>query len=68
VKNRIPVPAETRLARPPPVSCFFGFAFLLIPIVAVVPISFSAGSSLSYPLPGLSTRWYAEVFKSPRWR
>lgn len=66
MKNRIPVPAETRAWRALLyVSCFFGFAFLLIPIVAIVPISFSAGSSLSYPLPGLSTRWYAQVFSSP---
>lgn len=65
MKNRLPVPAETRIWRALLyVSCFCGFTFLLIPIIAVVPISFSAGSSLSYPLPGLSMRWYAEVFKS----
>ncbi len=43
--------------------CFF----LLAPILAIIPISFSSGSFLSYPLPGLSLRWYAEVFEPRPW-
>lgn len=42
-------------------------AFLLLPIAAIVPLSFSSGSLLVYPLPGLSLRWYAEVLGSERW-
>ena len=42
-------------------------AFLLLPIVAIVPLSFSSGSLLVYPLPGLSLRWYAEVLGSAQW-
>lgn len=42
-------------------------AFLLAPMLAIVPLSFSAGSFLHYPLPGLSLRWYAEFFTSPFW-
>ncbi|MGE0724432.1 MAG: ABC transporter permease [Alphaproteobacteria bacterium] len=42
-------------------------AFLLAPIVAIAPLSFSAGSFLYYPLPGLSLRWYADFFTSPFW-
>lgn len=41
--------------------------FLVAPIVAIVPLSFSSGSFLHYPLPGLSLRWYREVFESPFW-
>ena len=42
-------------------------AFLLLPIAAIVPLSFSSGSLLVYPVPGWSLRWYAEVFSSPQW-
>ncbi len=41
--------------------------FLLAPMLAIVPLSFSAGSFLSYPLPGLSLRWYRDFFTSDFW-
>jgi putative spermidine/putrescine transport system permease protein len=41
--------------------------FLLAPILAIIPLSFSSGSLLVYPIPGLSLRWYAEVLSSPQW-
>jgi putative spermidine/putrescine transport system permease protein len=41
--------------------------FLVSPIAAIVPLSFSSGSFLHYPLPGLSLRWYAEFFSSQFW-
>ncbi len=41
--------------------------FLVAPILAIVPISFSSGSFLSYPLPGFSLKWYAEVFEPRPW-
>jgi putative spermidine/putrescine transport system permease protein len=41
--------------------------FLVAPILAIVPLSFSSGSFLHYPLPGLSLRWYAEFFGSDFW-
>jgi putative spermidine/putrescine transport system permease protein len=41
--------------------------FLLSPLLAIVPLSFSASSLLVYPLPGLSLRWYREVFHSREW-
>jgi putative spermidine/putrescine transport system permease protein len=41
--------------------------FLLLPVLAIVPLSFSSGSLLVYPLPGLSLRWYGEVLTSPTW-
>lgn len=41
--------------------------FLMAPIVAILPLSFSAGSFLFYPLPGLSLRWYQDFFTSGFW-
>ena len=43
------------------------FIFLMAPILAIMPLSFSSGSYLTYPLPGLSLRWYEEFISSPRW-
>lgn len=47
--------------------CALVLAFLLVPIAAIVPLSFSSGSFLTYPLPGLSLRWYAEVLGGGKW-
>ena len=47
--------------------CAGVFVFLLAPIAAVIPLSFSSGSFLTYPLPGLSLRWYHEVFEGEKW-
>ncbi len=47
--------------------CAAVLAFLLVPIAAMIPLSFSSGSFLSYPLPGLSLRWYAEVLGGDKW-
>lgn len=43
------------------------FLFLLVPIVAVLPLSFSSGSFLAYPLPGFSLRWYEELLTNYKW-
>ena len=43
------------------------FIFLIVPILAIMPLSFSSGSYLTYPLPGLSLRWYDDFINSPRW-
>lgn len=47
--------------------CACVLVFLLAPIAAVIPLSFSSGSFLTYPLPGLSLRWYQEVLGGGRW-
>jgi putative spermidine/putrescine transport system permease protein len=39
-----------------------GYALLLSPVFVVAAVSFSAGQFLSFPPPGLSTRWYAALF------
>lgn len=41
--------------------------FLVLPILAIVPLSFNSGSFLSYPLAGWSLRWYRELFGSSDW-
>ncbi len=40
---------------------FAGYALLLSPVIVVAVISFSAGDFLTFPPPGLSTRWYAQL-------
>lgn len=43
------------------------FVFLLAPIIVIVPLSFNSGAFLTYPLEGLSLRWYEDFLTSPRW-
>ena len=43
------------------------FLFLTLPILAIVPLSFTAGVELVYPLPGYSLRWYQDFFTRPEW-
>ena len=40
---------------------------MLAPILAALPISFSAGSFMSYPLPGISLQWYDKVLQPQPW-
>ena len=41
--------------------------FLMVPILAIIPLSFSSGTFLTYPLPGFSLRWYEELLTSDKW-
>lgn len=41
--------------------------FLMAPILAIMPLSFSSSIYLTYPLPGVSLRWYEEFLTSPVW-
>jgi putative spermidine/putrescine transport system permease protein len=45
----------------------FGLVFLTVPLVIVIPMSFSSARALTFPPPGLSLRWYAALFGDPRW-
>lgn len=47
--------------------CWLILLFLLIPILVIVPLSFSEGSLLLYPMPGISLRWYEALFNSEDW-
>lgn len=42
-------------------------AFLIVPIVIVLPLSFSSGSFLSYTMPGFSLKWYEELLVNYKW-
>jgi putative spermidine/putrescine transport system permease protein len=41
--------------------------FLVAPLFVIVPLSFNAGSFLSFPMPGWSVRWYRELWETPIW-
>ncbi|MFO0997907.1 MAG: ABC transporter permease [Alphaproteobacteria bacterium] len=41
--------------------------FLIVPVLIVIPMSFSDSRFLTFPPPGLSLRWYAAYFSSPEW-
>lgn len=43
-------------------------AFLVLPTLVVVPLSFSTSMFLEFPPPGYSTRWFGEFFADPQWR
>lgn len=44
-----------------------GFLFMLLPILAIIPLSFNGVSYLSYPLRGVSWQWYEAVFAPTPW-
>lgn len=49
------------------VACAAVLGFLLLPILVIIPLSFSDSSFLAYPIPGWSLRWYQELFASDDW-
>jgi putative spermidine/putrescine transport system permease protein len=42
--------------------------FLAAPVLVVIPLSFNVEPYFSYPMPGLSLRWYQEVLGSEAWQ
>ncbi|WP_288585560.1 ABC transporter permease [uncultured Methylobacterium sp.] len=50
------------------VFCALVFVFLMAPILAIIPLSFNSEPFFTYPLPGLSLRWYREYFTSADWQ
>jgi len=48
-------------------GCVAVLAFLLAPILVVIPLSFSDSSFLAYPIPGWSLKWYRNLFESSEW-
>jgi len=47
--------------------CIGVLVYLLLPILVVIPLSFSESSFLSYPIPGWSLKWYRNLFSSDDW-
>ena len=48
--------------------CALVAIFLIVPIFVPVPLSFNSGSFFTFPLAGVSTRWYEIVLGTDRWR
>ena len=42
-------------------------AFLILPILVVIPLSFTPGTVFDFPPDGLSLRWYQDFFGDERW-
>ena len=49
------------------ILCALILVCLVLPIIAIIPISFSSDTMLTYPMPGLSFRWYKEFFNAVMW-
>ncbi len=49
------------------IFCVAVLVGLVLPIFAIIPISFTSDTMLSYPMPGLSFRWFIEFFNSVMW-
>jgi putative spermidine/putrescine transport system permease protein len=49
------------------VGCVGVLLFLLLPILVIIPLSFSDSSFLAYPIPGWSLKWYENLFTSSEW-
>jgi putative spermidine/putrescine transport system permease protein len=47
--------------------CVALLVFLLLPILVIIPLSFSDSSFLAYPMPGWSLQWYQNLFTSDEW-
>jgi len=47
------------------VVTFLLLAFLYLPLVVVVLFAFNGSSNLSWPIHGLSLRWFSEIFSDP---
>ena len=41
--------------------------FILLPLVVLIPVSFSAADVLVFPPPGYSMRWFETILGSPEW-
>jgi putative spermidine/putrescine transport system permease protein len=50
------------------IYCGAVLLFLIAPILAVMPLSFNSVPFFTYPMPGLSLRWYRDFFLTDRWQ
>ena len=48
--------------------CALVLLFLISPILAIMPLSFNSVPFFTYPMPGLSLRWYEDFFLTDRWQ
>jgi len=43
-------------------------AFLILPIIAILPLAFTSSVFLTYPIPSYSLRWFEELVTADVWR
>lgn len=48
--------------------CLLVMAFLVLPLLVVIALSFSPSRFFVFPPTGVSLRWYGELFSAPKWR
>lgn len=47
--------------------CLLVLGFLILPIVIIIPMSFTSGNLLVFPIPGFSLRWYESLAEGDAW-
>ncbi len=50
-----------------PLYLFVMAVFILLPLVVLIPVSFSSAEVLIFPPPGYSLRWFETIFASQEW-
>ncbi|ASP83105.1 ABC transporter permease [Sinorhizobium meliloti] len=43
-------------------------SFLIVPLLAILPLAFTSGTFLNYPMQGLSFRWFEQLWISDHWQ
>jgi len=67
----LPAPKRGTVARRPWSLHVYGALvalFLMLPVLTVVPISFTSSNFLAFPPQGFSLRWYETFMSSPAWQ
>lgn len=64
---RIPPPTPGREAAGTKALAVLTILFLIVPLIVLLPISFSGQEFLSWPPSDLGLRWYREIFASRVW-
>lgn len=57
---------EARTSWPLKIAVLLLFAFLLVPVLVVIPLSFSGENTLRFPPTSWSLRWYGAIFENQR--
>src|SRR5882724_7415438 len=62
-KMKLPSPARIALL----LFCSLVLLYLILPVLVIVPMSFSSARFLTFPPPSLSLRWYHEYLGNAAW-
>ncbi|MCP8894404.1 ABC transporter permease [Shinella daejeonensis] len=50
------------------VFALLAILFLVVPLIAILPLAFTSSVILTYPMPSWSMRWFTELFTADAWR